>query len=119
MSTSKPQRLLRWSDLRALGYGRSATYEKIKAGKFPGPIPLYEGGRAVGFPEREIAKHESDDGVTASDSATSTEEYKVGPGRPPKEYQFKKGQSGNPKGRKPKKPSIELDLKLALEEALN
>jgi predicted DNA-binding transcriptional regulator AlpA len=58
MSTSKPQRLLRWSDLRALGYGRCATYEKIKAGKFPAPIPLYEGGRAVGFPEREIAKHQ-------------------------------------------------------------
>lgn len=25
--------------------------------------------------------------------------YKVGPGRPPKEFQFKPGQSGNPKGR--------------------
>ncbi len=47
------------------------------------------------------------------------QEYKVGPGRPPKEYQFKKGQSGNPKGAKRKKPSIELDLKAALEHALN
>lgn len=30
-------------------------------------------------------------------------EYEVGHGKPPKEYQFKKGQSGNPKGRPPKK----------------
>ena len=53
-------------------------------------------------------------------AAKSTEqEYKVGPGRPPKEYQFKPGQSGNPKGAKRKAPTIELDLKAALERALN
>lgn len=45
-------------------------------------------------------------------------EYRVGPGRPPKEYQFKPGQSGNPKGAKRKTPSIELDLKALLERAL-
>ena len=55
----------------------------------------------------------------AAENKTSEQEYKVGPGRPPKEYQFKKGQSGNPKGAKRKKPSIELDLKAALERALN
>lgn len=33
-------------------------------------------------------------------------EYKVGPGRPPKEYQFKPGQSGNPTGAKRKPPSL-------------
>ena len=49
----------------------------------------------------------------------SAEDYKVGPGRPPREYQFKPGQSGNPKGAKQKPPSIALDLKLALERALN
>ena len=53
-------------------------------------------------------------GATASD-----EEYKVGPGRPPKEYQFKPGVSGNPKGAKRKSPPIELDLKAALERALD
>ena len=37
-------------------------------------------------------------------SSPSEEEYKVGPGRPPKEYQFKPGQSGNPKGAKRKEP---------------
>jgi len=47
------------------------------------------------------------------------QEYKVGPGRPPKEYQFRPGQSGNPKGAKRKPPSIALDLKLALDRALN
>ena len=45
-------------------------------------------------------------------------EYKVGPGRPPKEYQWKRGQSGNPKGAKRKQPSIKLDLKLMLDRAL-
>ena len=46
------------------------------------------------------------------------EEYKVGPGRPPLEHQIKKGEVRNPKGR-PRKPPIEIDLKKALELALN
>jgi len=47
----------------------------------------------------------------------SHQEYRVGPGRPPKEYQFKPGQSGNPKGsrRKPRPP----DLKALFERALS
>ena len=61
----------------------------------------------------------SGDGVTASSPAKSTEEYKVGPRRPPKEYQFKPGQSGNPKGRKPKNPSNDLEQPSALEQALD
>jgi Family of unknown function (DUF5681) len=65
----------------------------------------------------------SDDGrtrsATASETDTSAEAYKVGPGRPPREYQFKPGQSGNPKGAKRKSPSISLDLKALLERALN
>jgi hypothetical protein len=46
-------------------------------------------------------------------------EYKVGPGRPPKEHQFKPGQSGNPKGAKRKPKSMAPDLKAALEQALS
>ncbi len=46
---------------------------------------------------------------------TPEQDYKVGPGRPPKEYRFKPGQSGNPKGLK-RKPT---DLKAALERALH
>ena len=48
-----------------------------------------------------------------------SQEYKVGPGRPPKEHQFKPGQSGNPKGAKRKPKSMAPDLKAALERALN
>jgi hypothetical protein len=59
------------------------------------------------------------DGVAGSDSATPIEGYKVGRGRPPKEHQFKKGQSGNPKGRKPKAPSLLPDLKRIFEDALS
>jgi Family of unknown function (DUF5681) len=60
-------------------------------------------------------------GGTAAAAATETSEqpYTVGPGRPPKEHQFKPGQSGNPKGAKRKVPSMAPDLKAALERALN
>jgi hypothetical protein len=51
--------------------------------------------------------------TAAPDSA-----YTVGPGRPPKEHQFKKGQSGNRKGAKRKAPSLAPDLKKILEQAL-
>src|ERR1700739_1615347 len=50
---------------------------------------------------------------------TEDPEYRVGPGRPPKEHQFKPGQSGNPKGRKPKLQSNTPDVKKMFEEALN
>lgn len=49
---------------------------------------------------------------------SSRDEYRVGPGSPPKEYQFKKGQSGNPLGSKLKKRSIVPDLKALLQRAL-
>ena len=52
-------------------------------------------------------------------SGPSEAEYKVGPGRPPKEYQFKQGQSGNPKGRKRKEPSLLPDLKQLFDSAFN
>jgi Family of unknown function (DUF5681) len=39
--------------------------------------------------------------------------------RPPKEYQFKPGQSGNPKGPKRKPKPMAPDLKAALERALH
>jgi Family of unknown function (DUF5681) len=56
---------------------------------------------------------------TVSATAASTEEYKVGPCRPPREYQFKPGQSGNPKGAKRKPPSLLPDLKRLFEQALS
>jgi Family of unknown function (DUF5681) len=54
-----------------------------------------------------------------SDTHRPDEEYRVGPGRPPREYQFKPGQSGNPKGATRKPKSIMPDLKSHLQEALN
>lgn len=44
--------------------------------------------------------------------------YRVGPGHPPREYQWPKGTSGNPKG-KQKTVSIAPDLRVLLERALN
>jgi hypothetical protein len=57
--------------------------------------------------------------AAASQTGTLEQEYKVGPGRPPREYQFKPGQSGNPKGAKRKPKSMAPDLKAAVERALN
>lgn len=59
------------------------------------------------------------DTPAVSDAHQADAEYRVGPGRPPKEHQFKPGQSGNPKGAKRKSPSIAPDLKALLERALS
>ena len=56
---------------------------------------------------------------TVSKTTASAGEYKVGPGRPPREYQFKPGQSGNPKGARRKPPSLLPDLKRIFEQALS
>ena len=47
---------------------------------------------------------------------SSDTEYQVGPGHPPKEYQFKPGQSGNPEGTR--KESLIADILRLLERAL-
>lgn len=44
--------------------------------------------------------------------------YKVGRGRPPKEYSWKKGQSGNPSGRPRKKPNKKEMIERVLKERL-
>jgi len=56
------------------------------------------------------------DAGTASSAPPSDVEYRVGPGRPPREHQWKPGQSGNPRG---KRPSMLPDLKALFERALN
>ena len=44
-----------------------------------------------------------------------SDEEKVGPGRPPRHTRWKKGQSGNPRGR----PSGRLSVRMVLEEELS
>src|SRR5215510_7141466 len=61
----------------------------------------------------------SDASQLTSNTDPPDEEYRVGPGRPPKEYQFKPGQSGNPKGARRKPRSIAPDLKALFERALS
>lgn len=48
----------------------------------------------------------------------SDDDYEVGYGRPPKHGQFKKGQSGNPKGRKKGARGLKTDLKSELNERI-
>jgi hypothetical protein len=50
---------------------------------------------------------------------SSTEDYRVGPGRPPRAHQFKPGTSGNPEGARKRQPSIAPDLKALLQAALS
>jgi hypothetical protein len=45
--------------------------------------------------------------------------YRVGPGFPPREHQFKPGHSGNPDGARKRPPSIAPDLKALLQAALS
>jgi prophage regulatory protein len=53
------QRILRKRDvLAASGYKPTQLDELIKQGKFPAPIHLSEGGRAVGWFEDEVASHQ-------------------------------------------------------------
>jgi hypothetical protein len=54
-----------------------------------------------------------------SSTDSPDQEYCVGPGRPPKEHQFKPGQSGNPDGARRKPRSIAPDLKALFERALS
>jgi hypothetical protein len=49
----------------------------------------------------------------------ATAGYRVGPGSPPREHQFKPGQSGNPQGARKRPPSIAPDLKILLQAALS
>lgn len=48
----------------------------------------------------------------------SSDDDKVGYGRPPKRHRFKKGQSGNPKGRRRKPTSVKEGLQALMSERI-
>ncbi len=56
-------------------------------------------------------------GVMMRKKKTSSNSYDVGYGRPPKKFRFKRGQSGNPSGKRRKASAP--DLKAQLQKALN
>ena len=58
------------------------------------------------------------DSTIVSQNDSPEEDYRVGPGRPPREFQFKPGQSGNPKGAKPKSKLLR-DVRTLFIRALN
>src|ERR1700716_3952553 len=70
-------------------------------------------------PRRIRRRRRSNAPPLTSNSDPPEQEYRVGPGRPPKAYQFKPGQSGNPKGARRKPRSIAPDLKALFAAALN
>src|ERR1700716_4182518 len=70
-------------------------------------------------PRRIRRRRRSNAPPLTSNSDPPEQEYRVGPGRPPKAYRFKPGQSGNPKGARRKPRSIAPDLKALFERALS
>jgi hypothetical protein len=67
----------------------------------------------------QIRDRNRSDAAVSLKADPSDQGYRVGPGRPPKEYQFKPGQSGNPNGARRKPGSIVPDLKALFERALS
>ena len=53
------------------------------------------------------------------DKANPDPSYAVGYGRPPKETRFKPGETGNPRGRPRRTPSIEESLRTVIEEKVS
>ena len=68
--------------------------------------------------KRRRHEHAPSDASTARQNVSSGGEYRVGPGQPPREFQFKPGISGNPKGAKPKSKLLR-DLRVLFARALN
>lgn len=63
------QRLYRWRDLPAAVRLSIAEIERlIKAGKFPRPIPLTDGGRAVAWLEHDLTQWQAER-IAARDAA--------------------------------------------------
>jgi Family of unknown function (DUF5681) len=56
---------------------------------------------------------------TTYEPQVSKTPYRIGPGFPPREYQFKPGRSGNPAGARKRPPSMAPDLKALLQSALS
>lgn len=51
----QPRRFLRLPEVKhQVALGRTAIYQKIKAGEFPAPYPLSKNGRAVAWASDEI-----------------------------------------------------------------
>ncbi len=53
-----------------------------------------------------------------ADTKKPSDDYEVGCGKPPKEYQFKPGQSGNPSGRPKSKKSGSTDISKLFSETV-
>lgn len=60
----------------------------------------------------------ADKAAVVPENSQADGEYRVGPGHPPREHQFKKGHTGNPLGAKLRKRSIAPDLKALLQRML-
>ena len=71
------------------------------------------------YQRRRLRGRKCSDTAVSLKADPSDQEYRVGPGRPPKEYRWKPGQSGNPEGARPKPRSIVPDLRALFERALS
>ena len=40
--------------VQAVGLGRSTVWSLVKKREFPAPVPIHDGGRAIGWPSNEV-----------------------------------------------------------------
>ncbi len=77
--------------------------------------------KALGIPEDEPLGEIQSEPEEANDQNPSNadrDNYEVGYGKPPREHQFRKGQSGNPRGRTKGARNLKTDLAEELAETL-
>jgi len=68
---------------------------------------------------RKALRQKRPPALTPLNSQSPNTAYRVGPGFPPREHQFKPGHSGNPDGARKRPRSIAPDLKALLQTALS
>jgi hypothetical protein len=116
--TLQPQERRPGLGLQATGHQQGQSFRQAEktATIRPGSEFIWE---IPAYVRHRIRGQKRSDAPQSLNTDPSDQDYRVGPGRPPKQYQFKPGQSGNPKGARRKPRSIAPDLKALFERALS
>jgi len=75
-------------------------------------------GKRVSSPLKRRGARKPSEAAVGPDAPSADKEYRIGPGHPPREFQFPPGVSGNPRGAKPESKLLR-DLRVLFARALN